>query len=143
MKPSMKKVMIFGTFDILHAGHLHMFQEAREYGDHLIAIVSQDETTLDVKGNTPFHTHAERKEFLEAIRTIDTVISGKSNDMYAVIAEQQPDIIALGYDQQVFVDELANKITEFGMEIEIVRLQPYKPHDKKTTKIKQYLQKCC
>jgi FAD synthetase len=135
--------MIFGTFDILHAGHINMFRQARAYGDRLIAVVSRDETTLDIKGNAPFHTHQERKEFLTELRLIDEVLSGHTDDVYRVISEHKPDVIALGYDQKVFVDNLAQKITEFGLETEIVRLSPYKPNDRKTSKIKAYLERCC
>lgn len=135
--------MIFGTFDILHAGHLDMFRQAREYGDRLVAVVSRDETTLDVKGNSPFHTHEERKTFLNAMQDIDDAVSGHTDDVYRVIGEHKPHVIALGYDQRVFVDDLAKKITEFGLETEIVRLSPYKPNDRKTSKIKEYLEKCC
>lgn len=139
----MKTVMIFGTFDILHAGHLDMFRQAKSYGDRLVAVVSKDATTLDVKGNAPFHTHEERKDFLGALKDIDEAVSGHTDDVYRIIAEVKPHVIALGYDQKVFVDDLAQKITEFGLETEIVRLSPYKPNDRKTSKIKEYLAKCC
>lgn len=139
----MKKVMIFGTFDILHAGHINMFRQAREYGDHLVAVVSLDKTTLDIKGNAPFHTHEERKDFLTELKAIDEVVSGHASDVYEVVKHHAPDVIALGYDQKVFVDSLADKITEFGLETEIVKLSPYRPDDRKTGKIKEYLAKCC
>jgi cytidyltransferase-like protein len=139
----MKTVMIFGTFDILHTGHLDMFRQAREYGDRLVTVVSRDETTLDVKGNAPFHTHEERKLFLRELRSIDEVLSGNTEDVYQVIQEVRPHVIALGYDQKVFVDMLADKITEFGLETEIVRLSPYKPAERKSSKIKEYLEQCC
>lgn len=136
----MKTVMIFGTFDILHTGHLDMFRQAREYGDRLVAVVSRDKTTLDVKGNAPFHSHEERKLILSELRSIDEVLSGNTQDVYEVISDVRPDVIALGYDQKVFVDMLADKITEFGLETEIVRLSPYKPNERKTSKIKEYLE---
>jgi FAD synthetase len=120
-----------------------MFHQAKEYGDELIAVVSRDKTTEDIKGNTPYHTHEERKEFLRELRSIDTVLSGNEHDVYAVVRDNKPDVIAIGYDQKVFVDELADKITEFGLETEIVRLSPYRPEDQKTGKIKEYLAKCC
>lgn len=138
----MKTVMIFGTFDILHTGHLDMFRQAREYGDRLVAVVSRDETTLDVKGKTPFHTHEERKQMLGELRSIDTVLSGSTSDVYAVVQEVRPDVIALGYDQKVFVDMLADKITEFSLETQIVRMSPYKPNKRKSSKIKDYLEDC-
>lgn len=136
----MKTVMIFGTFDILHAGHLDMFRQAREYGDRLVAVVSRDETTKGVKGKEPFHTHEERKAMLSELRMIDEALSGNVDDVYTIIETVRPDVIALGYDQNVFVDKLADKITEFGLETQIVRLSPYKPTERKTSKIKEYLE---
>lgn len=137
----MKTVMIFGTFDILHAGHLDMFRQAREYGDRLVAVVSRDETTKGVKGKTPFHTHEERKDMLSELRMIDEAVSGNIDDVYKIIETIRPDVIALGYDQKIFVDQLADKITEFGLESQIVRLRPYNPTERKTSKIKEYLEK--
>ena len=57
------KVMVFGTFDGLHPGHLSYFKQARKYGDYLIAIVALDENVLQFKGHRPkfFQKHDQHE----------------------------------------------------------------------------------
>ena len=63
----MKKVMVFGTFDIVHMGHIHMFEQAREYGDKLIVIVARDNNVEKIKGMGALHRDVERAKFLSHI----------------------------------------------------------------------------
>ena len=135
----MKKVMVFGTFDIVHAGHLYLFQQARKLGDYLIAVVARDVNVKKIKGNAPLHTEHERKYFLEHIDFIDRAVLGGLIDVRDAIRKLQPDIIALGYDQKAFVDEVKKYIKESGRTVKIVRLKPYKAHRYKTGKMKNYL----
>lgn len=136
----MKTVMIFGTFDIVHHGHLNLFKQARKYGDKLVAVVGRDERVKTLKQN-PIHNEKERKYFLEQIRLIDTVILGDKKDVYKKIKEIKPNVIVLGYDQNHFTDKLAEKIKEFGLKIKIVRAKPYKAHSLKSTNIRTKLEK--
>lgn len=137
----MKTALIFGTFDIVHIGHLHMFMEAKEYGDELIVSVAHDDNVEKIKGARSMHSQDERKLILENIKIIDKVFKGYRDDVYRIIKETKPDIIALGYDQKVFVDKLAEKITEFGLNCQIVRLKPYYPNRFKSSKIKKYIER--
>ncbi|MBU0596918.1 adenylyltransferase/cytidyltransferase family protein [Patescibacteria group bacterium] len=137
----MKKVMVFGTFDIVHCGHLHMFEEAKEYGDELVVVVARDVNVERIKETGAMHTEEERYYFLDRIKTIDRVILGERQDVYKVIREERPDVIALGYDQKIYVDLLADKISEFGLNSQIVRLVPYEPNKFKSSKIKKYIER--
>ena len=56
----MKKVMVFGSFDILHQGHLYFLNEARRFGEELIVVIARDETILKVKGHKPKYNEKER-----------------------------------------------------------------------------------
>lgn len=133
--------MIFGTFDIVHAGHLHMFRDAKEYGDKLIAVVARDVNTEIIKGIGPLHNEKERLEFLKNIKLLDQVILGDKTDVYKVIKEIKPNIIALGYDQKVYVDKLEGAITSAGLKTRIVRLSPYQGNRLKTNKIRKYIER--
>jgi FAD synthetase len=137
----MKKVMIFGTFDIIHGGHLHMFTEAREYGDNLIAVVGRDENVEKVKGTLPVHNQDERLHLIKSIRQINEAVLGDKFDVYKVIEAHRPDVIALGYDQKVYVDKLAEAIEEFGLTTKIVKLKPHQIHKYKSSKIKQHIER--
>ncbi len=133
--------MVFGTFDILHAGHIHVFTEAKKLGDHLIAVVARDERVTTVKGKAPLHTEVERMTLLKHICLIDTVVLGDTYDVYKVIQEHMPTIIALGYDQEHFTDNLAAYIHAHHLSTTIIRLTPYKPEKHKSTVIKEQLLK--
>lgn len=69
----MKKVITYGTFDLLHTGHINILRRAKEYGDYLIVAISADEFN-DLKGKKAYYTYEQRKGILEAIRYVDEVI---------------------------------------------------------------------
>ena len=101
-----KKVLLFGTFDILHPGHLDMFRQAREFGDHITVVIARDKTVRDVKGRFPLMSEKERLDSVSGSGIVDSVILGSEYDKYSVIKELDPDIICLGYDQSVSVQGL-------------------------------------
>lgn len=133
--------MLFGTFDIVHAGHIHMFRQAREYGDYLVVSVARDINAEKVKGEAPLHNEQERLEFLKHIDLIDEVVLGAIEDPYHHISIVRPHVIALGYDQKTYVDNLANALTQYGIEAEIVRLRPYEEQRFKSSKLKKYMER--
>jgi len=137
----MKTVLIFGTFDIVHLGHIDMFRQAREYGDRLVAVLARDKNVSKIKNIQTMHTEQERKEFLECISLIDEVYLGSEIDPYDIIEKIQPDVIALGYDQKVFVDKLEHALAERGITAEIVRLKEYDSSKHKSAILKQYISK--
>jgi len=137
----MKTVLIFGTFDILHIGHINLFKQAIKHGDNLIVVIARDKRVKQIKGSTPVHSELERKEILEHINIIDKIYLGDPNDVYKPIKDISPDIIALGYDQQIFTDKLEEKIKEFKLNTKIIRLKPYKNSEYKSGIIKKNLLK--
>lgn len=136
----MKTVMLFGTFDIVHHGHLHLFQEAKKYGHYLIAVVARDARAEETKEKKLVHTEKERKSFLEAIKYIDGVVLGDKKNVYAVIKKMKPDIIVLGYDQYQFTDKLKEKIQEFGLKTKVVRAKAYKQNNFKSSHLRSKLE---
>ena len=102
----MKRVITYGTYDLLHWGHIRLLQRAKEYGDYLIVGLSTDEFNA-IKGKEAYHPYDERKGMLEAIRYVDLVIpernwEQKRND----ILEYHADIFVMGDDWQGKFDEL-------------------------------------
>ncbi|WP_213810088.1 glycerol-3-phosphate cytidylyltransferase [Jeotgalicoccus sp. WY2] len=73
----MKKVITYGTFDLLHTGHINILRRAKDLGDYLIVAVSTDEFNIQ-KHKEAYHSFAERKQILEAIKYVDEVI-GEDN----------------------------------------------------------------
>lgn len=129
----MSKVMVFGTFDIIHPGHLYLFTEAKKLGDALTVIVARDQTVLEVKGRAVQNDENTRLKNIENLHIADKVILGNLADKYQVIREEKPDIIALGYDQRAFVDSLNETLDS---KTKIVRLKPFKEEIYKSSKLR-------
>lgn len=70
----MKRVITYGTFDLLHYGHINILRRARELGDYLVVVVSTDEFSWNEKGKKCYFTYEQRKAMLEAIRYVDLVV---------------------------------------------------------------------
>ena len=137
MPHTKRRVMVFGTFDVLHEGHRSLFRQAREHGDELIVVVARDETVRRIKGRPPHHGEDARKAAVEEEGLADRVVLGDPADTYAVIERLRPDVICIGYDQSAFVDSLPEELRKRGISAEIMRLAPFRPEEFKSTKIKE------
>lgn len=84
----MKRVLTYGTFALLHYGHVRLLQRASQLGDYLIVALSTDEFNA-VKGKKSFYPYETRKEMLEAIRYVDLVIPENNWGQKADITEYQ------------------------------------------------------
>lgn len=69
----MKKVITYGTYDLLHVGHINLLRRARELGDYLVVVLSSDEFNT-IKHKTAYHCYEDRKTILESIKYVDEVI---------------------------------------------------------------------
>ena len=69
----MKRILTYGTYDLLHYGHIRLLKRAKERGDYLIVAVSTDEFNA-IKGKKAYHDYETRKQMLEAVRYVDLVI---------------------------------------------------------------------
>ncbi|MBJ1656639.1 glycerol-3-phosphate cytidylyltransferase, partial [Enterococcus faecium] len=74
----MKKVITYGTFDLLHYGHINLLRRAKEQGDYLIVALSTDEFNWNEKQKRCYFDYEKRKQLLEAIRYVDLVIPENS-----------------------------------------------------------------
>lgn len=119
----MKKVMVFGTFDILHRGHENYFKQAKEYGDYLVVVVARDVNVKSSKGDWPMYGERRRLRRLMENETVDKTLLGHSYDKLRVVEEERPDVICLGYDQEVDEKELLGELSERGLEVVIKRMR--------------------
>lgn len=95
----MKRVITYGTFDLLHYGHINLLQRAKSLGDYLVVALSTDEFNWEQKGKRCYFSYDERKRLLEAVRYVDLVIpeqdwSQKKTDIH----EYHIDIFVMGDD---------------------------------------------
>lgn len=123
--------MVFGTFDGLHPGHLDFFKQAKDYGDYLTVVIGRDKNVLKIKGKLPKHSEANRLEKVVGCGLADRVIMGQIRDVYKIIRQEKPEVIALGYDQESYTYKLANEFPN----IKIIRLKPFKPEIYKSSKL--------
>jgi len=128
--------MVFGSFDLIHAGHLEFLKEAKKQGDELIVVLARDSTIEEVKKHTPTFSEDERKEHMAAVGIADHIVFGHHADKYRIIGELRPDVICLGYDQKVFADALEEEMSKRNIAARIVRLKPYKEKIYKSSKLK-------
>lgn len=131
----MKKVLVFGTFDNFHPGHLNFFKQAEKLGD-LTVIIARDKTVEELKGHLPKQDENQRLARAQKQKTVCNAMLGNLDDPYRIIKQQKPDIIALGYDQNSFSKNLENKIKDFNLNTKIIRLKPYKAEIYKSSILK-------
>ncbi len=122
------KTLCFGTFDFFHEGHQDLFRQARLHGTHLTVVVARDVNVRRYKHCEPTHNETHRLKTVQASPLVDRAILGYVRDPYRVIEVIAPDVICLGYDQNIFVGGLKKALRERGLKPRIVRLSPFKPH---------------
>ena len=133
----MKRVLVFGTFDIFHEGHRDFLRQARKYGDFLCALVARDATVVEVKGMPPQNDEQIRLAVLKNSGLVDEAMLGNLDDKYEAIKKYAPDVICLGYDQKYFIENLRGKLDEFGLQnTKIIKLKPYHPEKYKSSKLR-------
>ncbi|MFC1648026.1 adenylyltransferase/cytidyltransferase family protein [Nanoarchaeota archaeon] len=137
----MSKVMVTGTFDVLHDGHRDMFKQAKAFADSLIVVVARDATVEVVKGKKPLHNEKKRLKDVQAEPLVDKAVLGDLDDKYKAIELEKPDLICLGYDQLAFTDLLEEELLRRDLDIVVRRLKPYMPEKYKSSKIKENLKK--
>lgn len=106
----MRRVITYGTFDLLHYGHIELLKRAKALGDYLIVALSSDEFN-ELKGKRAYFSYGDRKRMLEAIRYVDMVIPEDNWEQKPLdIDRYNVDVFVMGDDWQGKFDELlANK----------------------------------
>lgn len=95
----MKKVITYGTFDLLHAGHINLLMRAKELGDYLIVVVSTDEFNWNEKQKRCYFSYEERKKLVEAVRYVDLVLPEENwEQKLSDIKEYKVDTFVMGDD---------------------------------------------
>ena len=106
----MKKVITYGTFDLLHYGHVNLLQRAKALGDYLIVAISTDEFNWNMKGKKCYFTYEERKRLVEDIRYVDLVIPEESWEQKVTdVDEYKVDTFVIGDDWEGKFDFLKDK----------------------------------
>ena len=95
----MKRVITYGTYDLLHYGHIELLRRAKELGDYLIVALSTDEFNWNEKHKKCFFSYERRKQMLESIRYVDLVIPEENwEQKRSDVQRYQADIFVMGDD---------------------------------------------
>ncbi|MDD6236233.1 MAG: glycerol-3-phosphate cytidylyltransferase [Clostridiales bacterium] len=129
----MKKVITYGTFDLLHYGHINLLKRAKQLGDYLIVALSTDRFNQEEKNKKCYFSYERRKELLEAIRYVDLVIP---EDKWE---QKESDIKEFKVDTFVMGDDWKGKFDYLQELCEVVYLE--RTPEISTTQIKQDLEK--
>ena len=128
----MKKVITYGTFDLLHYGHINLLRRARELGDYLVVVLSTDEFNWNEKSKKCFFSYEHRKQLLEAVRYVDLVVPEENWE------QKKTDIEKYGIDVFVMGDDWKGKFDFLENLCEVVYLP--RTQGVSTTEIKKSLE---
>ncbi|MFB9974390.1 glycerol-3-phosphate cytidylyltransferase [Allobacillus sp. SKP2-8] len=94
----MKKVLTYGTFDLLHVGHINLLRRAKELGDYLVVAISTDEFNA-IKGKKAYYSYEDRKLILEAVKYVDEVIPENNwEQKIDDVKNNNIDVFVMGHD---------------------------------------------
>jgi len=124
MKTRAATVLVTGTFDVLHGGHIAHFKQAKRYGKRLVVLVARDETVKRLKGQRPYFNGQQRCALLRELKIVDVVVLGDLKDPLRVIKRLKPDVICLGHDQKIFVDLLEGCKGRLPFYVRVLRSKP-------------------
>ena len=131
-------VLAGGVFDIIHPGHIHTLNSAKELGDVLVVVVATDNTAVKMKKRRPLHAQEQRQELVNSLSTVDLCLIGQEDDIFKTVNRVKPQIIALGYDQihqEKFITEGCKKIE---LNAKVARLQSPIPESSSSKIQKEY-----
>ena len=121
------RVLIFGTFDHFHPGHAFVIREALKKGD-VTVIVARDRNVHRIKGNPRVQSEEDRAQILRDAFSAIQVLLGDPVDFLAPVRSLKPDLILLGYDQQ-----LPPGVTQDDLHCPVERLPAYRPEEFKSS----------
>ena len=119
-------MLIAGTFDLIHPGHLFLINEAAKLGD-VYVIVATDRNAEKFKGKTPIVSEQQRLDVVKSIKNVKYARLGRrDNDTLKIVEEINPDIILLGPDQKYDMTLLKQGLNDKGLNhVEVKRLETY------------------
>jgi FAD synthetase len=116
------RVLATGVFDIIHPGHVFFLESAKKLGDELVVIVSRDKIASRVKKHTVL-PEQQRLAVVKALKPVDYAILGDEENIFKLLPEIRPDVIALGFDQGIDEAWLSEQCYKLGLETTVVRIK--------------------
>lgn len=132
-------VLLFGSFDPLHGGHIWLFEQAKKKGNHLTVVVARDNTIRSSKGRDPYQPEQGRLRAVNNMPMVDeTLLGDEDPTAYVLLKERDFDVLVLGYDQKPSNQEIRVMLDTFGKHhVQIVRLPALKPAQYKSSLLRK------
>ncbi len=122
-RTSLKVVLAGGVFDIIHPGHIHTLNAAKDLGDVLVVVIATDKTAEKMKKRTPLHNQNQRKLLVDSLSVVDLSVVGHEEDIFKTVDFIRPQIIALGYDQVHQEKSITEGCKKINLDVTVARLQ--------------------
>lgn len=138
------RILVAGTFDIIHIGHIRFLYAAKNLAEdaELIVVVARNSTVKKIKKREPIFDEKERLEIVKALKPVDEALLGNENtDILEIVKQINPDIIALGYDQKISEDEILEWAKKNGLSIKVVRLPKFCSRLDSSTKVRELVKR--
>jgi cytidyltransferase-like protein len=137
-RESIKVVLAGGVFDIIHPGHIHTLNAAKQLGDVLVVVVATDNTAVKMKKRRPLHSQEQRQELVNSMKMVDLCLVGQEDDIFKTVDRVRPQIIALGYDQVHQEKFIIDGCKRINLNAEVARLQSPVPEFSSSIIEKEY-----
>ncbi|MFX1318992.1 MAG: adenylyltransferase/cytidyltransferase family protein [Promethearchaeota archaeon] len=118
-----KQIVITGTFDILHPGHVFLIREAAKLGE-VTVVIARDENVVHTKGHPVIIPEQQRLFMVEALKGVSKAVLGNpGSDFVSIIEELKPDVLMLGPNQDISMNQVQNRLREKGLATRVIRLK--------------------
>ena len=127
------KVLTFGTFDIVHPGHIFYLEYAKSQGSLLYTVIASDYISENLKQRKNIYNQKDRMQHIEKLNIADVIIAGSNTNPLAILNKIQADIIVLGHDQKAPIEAIQKALPL----TKILRAPKFKDHIFKSSLIKK------
>ena len=136
------RIVVGGTFDIIHVGHIRFLWAAKKLAENseLIVIVARDETVKKIKGREPIFSEEERLEIVSNLKPVDKAVLGYKigeRSFFDILLELKPDIVALGYDQKINENDIREWAKRNDLNIKVIRLPKFECEISSSTMVRE------
>lgn len=133
--------MVFGTFDVIHPGHVFFLKEAKKHGWKLFVIVARDSAVTRKKKRFLWYTDQTRVRHIRVLGIADRIFLGDTSvntiKSFPIIQKWKPDVVAVGYDQTHLVGQLRKASKTWPWRMKIVRIKAFRPRQYKSSLLKK------